>query len=180
MHRSNLLAQLDEYSARFPNEQACVARFIELIETQSRCFERDCWEPGHITGSAWVVDTQQSRVLLTHHRKLNIWVQLGGHSDGDTNTPEVALREAQEESGLPVLPLNTAIFDLDIHEIPARKAILATRTLMCVMSLSQNTMISCSVKNLTNWPGYQSTPLRRKREKPRSCGCGISGCKSNL
>lgn len=121
MHRSNLLAQLGEYGARYPNERACVQRFIELIETQSRCFERDCWVPGHITGSAWVVDTQQSRVLLTHHRKLNIWVQLGGHSDGDTNTPQVALREAQEESGLPVRPLAAAIFDLDIHEIPARK-----------------------------------------------------------
>jgi 8-oxo-dGTP pyrophosphatase MutT (NUDIX family) len=122
MHRSNLLAQLEEYRSRYPNEQLCIQRFVDLIEAEPNCFERDCWVPGHITGSAWLVDARHSRLLLTHHRKLNIWVQLGGHSDGDANTPEVALREAQEESGLPVRPLAATIFDLDIHEIPARKS----------------------------------------------------------
>ncbi len=84
---------------------------------------------GHITGSAWLVNSTGEQVLLTHHKKLDRWLQLGGHSDGDANTASVALREAQEESGLAVSPgyakadqrLETDIFDVDVHEIPARK-----------------------------------------------------------
>jgi 8-oxo-dGTP pyrophosphatase MutT (NUDIX family) len=60
-------------------------------------------------------------VLLTHHRKLGRWLQLGGHSDGDPDTLGVAQTEASEESGLCVRPLSEAVFDLDVHEIPARK-----------------------------------------------------------
>ena len=40
------------------------------------------------------------RVLLTHHRKLDRWLQLGGHADGDRDLARVALKEAEEESGL--------------------------------------------------------------------------------
>jgi 8-oxo-dGTP pyrophosphatase MutT (NUDIX family) len=59
---------------------------------------------------------------LTHHAKLGIWVQLGGHTDEGEDWTEAALREAREESGLPDLRLvRPGLFDLDIHEIPARK-----------------------------------------------------------
>ena len=60
------------------------------------------------------------RVLLAHHRKLGRWLQPGGHSDGDPDTLAVALREAREESGLDVRALDDAIFDIDVHRIPAR------------------------------------------------------------
>ncbi|MBC7980842.1 MAG: NUDIX hydrolase [Armatimonadetes bacterium] len=77
---------------------------------------------GHITGSAWVVNADGSEVLLTHHRKLDRWLQLGGHADGDCDTLSVAIKEAEEESGLrDFTPLGSGIFDLDIHPIPARK-----------------------------------------------------------
>ena len=68
------------------------------------CFERSC-VPGHVTGSAWLVSHDRSRFLLTHHRKLGRWLQLGGHSDGDPDTAQVALREAREESGIAALTL---------------------------------------------------------------------------
>ena len=58
-------------------------------------------------------------MLLTHHRKLGRWLQPGGHSDGEADTLAVALREAEEESGLPVRAHDDAIFDLDVHPIPA-------------------------------------------------------------
>ena len=61
-----------------------------------------------------------ARVLLTHHRKLGRWLQLGGHADGDTDLARVALREAGEESGLCELIGATEIFDLDRHRIGAR------------------------------------------------------------
>jgi len=120
MHGRNLLRQLTEYAGRHPEEQAVVDRFEQLITEEPRCFHRDCWR-GHITGSAWVVDPSGRALLLTHHKKLDIWVQLGGHSDGDPDTQAVAVREAEEESGLSVELVSAAIFDIDIHEIPARK-----------------------------------------------------------
>jgi len=68
-----------------------------------------------------VVDLERAHALLTHHRKLNKWLQLGGHADGDSDILRVALREAREESGLATIrPVSTAIYDIDIHVIPAR------------------------------------------------------------
>lgn len=75
---------------------------------------------GHFTGSAWLVSGDGQRALLMHHRKLNRWLQPGGHADGDTDLARVALREAEEESGLSELVVEPDIFDLDRHRIPAR------------------------------------------------------------
>ena len=121
MHRRNLLDQLHAYGRRHPEERATVERFVDFVAHEPRCFERDCWH-GHVTGSAWLLDPECGSLLLTHHKKLNIWVQLGGHSDGDPDTRTVALREAEEESGMPVKLLQPDILDIDIHEIPARKS----------------------------------------------------------
>ena len=122
MHRRKLLALLDDYEARYgtsDEERTACERMRAFVEAHEDCFERNC-VPGHITGSAWVLDPTRERVLLTHHRKLDIWVQLGGHSDGETDPAKVALAEATEESGLEVELLAPEIFDIDIHEIPAR------------------------------------------------------------
>ncbi len=121
MHRQPLLKLLDAYERRFPDEAAVVERFRALVNAHENCFERDCWV-GHITGSAWLVDAKSERVLLTHHKKLDRWLQLGGHSDGEPNTLLAAQREAEEESGLAVVALDELPLDLDVHEIPARKA----------------------------------------------------------
>lgn len=96
---------------------------VDLFETfltgSPRVFER-VHAHGHFTGSAWLVSADGKRVLLTHHRKLGRWLQLGGHADGDTDLARVALKEAGEESGLGDLVVDENIFDLDRHEIPAR------------------------------------------------------------
>ncbi|HWR96734.1 MAG TPA: NUDIX hydrolase [Arenimonas sp.] len=86
----------------------------------------DCCERrlavGHLTGSAWLVSKDGRRALLMHHRKLDRWLQPGGHADGDADLAQVALREAQEETGLPHLAVDPWVFDLDRHRIPARGA----------------------------------------------------------
>ena len=120
MHRQPLLKLLDRYAERWPEERALVARFCGLVNEHENCFERDCWA-GHITGSAWLVNRSGSHVLLTHHRKLERWLQLGGHSDGEPDTLLAAKREAEEESGLKVRALDDLPLDLDVHEIPARR-----------------------------------------------------------
>ena len=88
------------------------------------CFERTC-RPGHITGAAWILSADRRRCLLTHHRKLDRWLQLGGHADGQWHVEEVALREAREESGLTrfdFVPIDGVLMplDVDVHQIPAR------------------------------------------------------------
>ncbi|MET9254285.1 NUDIX hydrolase [Streptomyces sp. NPDC048182] len=61
---------------------------------------------GHITASALVIDPSGGRVLLTLHRKLRMWLQMGGHCEpGDDTLARAALREATEESGVEGLAL---------------------------------------------------------------------------
>ena len=94
-------------------------RFIAFINSYLDCFDRSC-SLGHITGSSFVISPDKSSVLLSFHRKLNIWVQLGGHADGEADVINVALREAHEESGIKLddLYIYKDIIDLDIHLIP--------------------------------------------------------------
>ena len=94
---------------------------IRFVEAHADCLLRTCI-PGHLTGSAWIVSPDRARTLLTHHRKLDKWLQLGGHADGDPDLSAVALREAREESGLARLRLlANELFDVDRHWIPARR-----------------------------------------------------------
>ena len=76
---------------------------------------------GHVTASALVIDPARERVLLTLHRKLRMWLQMGGHCEPvDTSVAEAALREATEESGVAGLTLLPGgPVRLDRHPIPA-------------------------------------------------------------
>jgi 8-oxo-dGTP pyrophosphatase MutT (NUDIX family) len=121
VHREPLKALLRAYRAHHPDEGETVDRFEAFVLVHPDCFERSL-TAGHVTGSAWVVDPSGADVLLTHHRKLDLWVQLGGHADGDPDIAAVARREAMEESGIEDLVLDDpAVFDLDVHLIPERR-----------------------------------------------------------
>ncbi|GAA4901488.1 NUDIX hydrolase [Streptomyces coeruleoprunus] len=76
---------------------------------------------GHLTASALVVDPERGGVLLTLHKKLGMWLQMGGHCEPqDTTVAGAALREATEESGIPGLTLLPGgPRRLDRHPIPA-------------------------------------------------------------
>ncbi|AGA76631.1 NUDIX hydrolase [Echinicola vietnamensis] len=118
MNREELAKALKSYRTPFEEEQLFVQQFIELTD-DPLAFHRDRKE-GHFTASAWIVNKTRTHALLTHHRKLNRWLQLGGHADGNENLLEVAMNEAREESGLISLKLvDRGIFDIDKHIIPA-------------------------------------------------------------
>lgn len=100
-------------------ESAVAERFLEFLHSAPQVFERS-HAAAHFTGSAWLVSADGARVLLMHHRKLGRWLQPGGHADGDADLARVALREAQEETGVVGLRVEGDIFDIDRHRIPAR------------------------------------------------------------
>ncbi len=118
MHRREILEKLARHIPYDAHERESLRRIIEFVSTTLPCFDRSHLA-GHVTGSAWVLNHDGTKVLLTHHRKLNKWLQLGGHCDGDANVLRVAIREAQEESGVTdIEPLTDAVFDVDVHPIP--------------------------------------------------------------
>ena len=124
--RETVLSVLDAYERVYPDEAAMIDRVRTLVCAHVDCLLRSC-VPGHLTGSAWIVSSDHKRCLLTHHRKLNKWLQLGGHADGQTEPSLVALREAREESGMRAFEWVTiqgklVPLDIDVHVIPARGA----------------------------------------------------------
>ncbi|MEY4485374.1 MAG: hypothetical protein RL693_2826 [Verrucomicrobiota bacterium] len=121
MTRQEFRQQLKELDlTQRPEEVSFRERMIALLDEAEDCFHRSCF-PAHFTGSALVVSADGSKALLHHHRKLNRWLQFGGHCDGDEHVLRVAQREALEESGVEGLILASAKpFDLDIHSIPAK------------------------------------------------------------
>jgi 8-oxo-dGTP pyrophosphatase MutT (NUDIX family) len=119
-----IIAQIEGHPAADEKEARDAAFIVQMCRQHPNILNMNC-EPGHLTGSALIVDPRGRRVLLNHHAKLNRWMQFGGHFDYETEPHRVALREAQEESGL--LDLRFAqpgdpplCFDIDAHEIPAR------------------------------------------------------------
>jgi len=103
-------------------EAAMVSDGLSFIGGHADCLHRTCVQ-GHLTGSAWIVSPKRDRTLLVHHRKLDRWLQPGGHADGDPDLARAALREAREETGLASPRLvSPEIFDFDRHWIPGRGA----------------------------------------------------------
>jgi 8-oxo-dGTP pyrophosphatase MutT (NUDIX family) len=120
--RAQLFEALLRHVPADEREAADRAAILRLVETEPACFSRATFAPGHVTGSAFVVCRSTGLVLLHHHRRLDAWLQLGGHDDGERDARATALREGREESGLEDLTLLTPdILDLDVHDIPAGK-----------------------------------------------------------
>ena len=117
-----LEARFRAHAPDCPEEREAVAQCLALLRDGAQGFVRERLD-GHFTASAWLVSADGRRALLTHHRKLDRWLQPGGHADGDADLARVALKEAEEESGLPGLRLEGGIFDIDRHWIPERKGV---------------------------------------------------------
>ena len=115
------LPHLGSYTPRAARDRAfadATARFIAAHG--ARAFGRDPLT-GHVTASAFVISPDRNSVLLMHHAKLDRWLQMGGHCDGNADVRAVAMREAREETGLTSIGFVTRkIIDIDVHEIPAR------------------------------------------------------------
>ena len=119
MNREILRSSLELYRTPFEEEAGFVEDFISLTQDEL-AFRRERLA-GHFTASAWIVNKKRTHTLMTLHKKLNRWLQLGGHADGNENLLEVAMNEAKEESGLTSLRfVDAGIFDIDRHVIPQK------------------------------------------------------------
>jgi 8-oxo-dGTP pyrophosphatase MutT (NUDIX family) len=115
-----LLEQLARYAGAWPAESTTTNDFKAFLKSHDDSFQCSCGI-GHITGSAFIVDPTITRTLLVHHRKLGKWLQPGGHCDPGETALEAAVREAWEETGVSASALSPeSLFDIDIHQIPAR------------------------------------------------------------
>ena len=107
-------------------QKDCLLKMMKLMAEHTDYLHRSN-HFAHFTASALVVSEDEKSVVLLHHKKLNKWLQPGGHADGEEDLTEVALKEVREETGLKDLEVKkdengeAFVFDLDIHEIPARK-----------------------------------------------------------
>lgn len=126
MHRRHLKELFARYLSRWPDEYEVTQRFAAFVDGHDDCLLRSCG-PGHITASAWILSPDGDAALLTHHKKLDKWLQLGGHVDGEVQVENACLREAQEESGMkefrfvPWAGEALVPLDLDVHLIPQRQ-----------------------------------------------------------
>ena len=111
-------AELAAYAAPDEQQAGVQRQMLAFVDAHPDALWRSCLT-GHLTGSALVVDAPCERVLLLFHRKVQRWLQPGGHVDGDANLPAAALREATEETGIEGLRVVVPAIDLDIHEFRA-------------------------------------------------------------
>lgn len=119
MEKQKLIELIEAYRPLYEKEEKYKEDILAFLNENDVYFGKGN-TAGHITASSWVLDTTGNKTLLTHHRKLGRWLQLGGHVDEGEIIQEAALREAREESGLENLKLlHKNIFDLDVHLIPA-------------------------------------------------------------
>ena len=111
---------LREHAAADAREEGFRAEMLALCDSEGAC-SRHHYVPGHFTASAFVVSPDGDEVLMIHHSKLQRWLQPGGHfEDGDPDAIAAALREVVEETGVADVEILDGLFDVDVHEIPAR------------------------------------------------------------
>ncbi|MEB4211601.1 NUDIX domain-containing protein [Mycobacterium sp. 94-17] len=115
--RSSAIAVLSDWEAPGPAQDSLRHAVLAFVLARDDACLREC-VPGHVTASALVLDHSGERVLLTLHRRLRRWVQLGGHCDDDDDSVvAAALREATEESGIDGLRLDPRLVAVHVHPV---------------------------------------------------------------
>ena len=115
---SSIETLLDGFDA---DAQPLVMERAMALARSTNPTDRDRFSPGHFTASGFVVSPDGSSLLLIHHRRLDRWLQPGGHIDPEDASPIAgAAREVTEETGVGVEPILPDLIDLDIHSIPPR------------------------------------------------------------
>jgi 8-oxo-dGTP pyrophosphatase MutT (NUDIX family) len=119
----SLVTLVEHYTPIDATEADHKTTILNLLYQQPNPLDSDCYEPGHATGSAWVVSKSTQQVALIYHQHLQRWLQPGGHAEPhEPDLQTVSQREAQEELGIQLDAKTLTLFDLDVHRIPASKS----------------------------------------------------------
>ena len=132
---------LSRWTPTDENQLRLRAEFRQLLQDRPDGLRREC-VPAHITASALVVDVEAKHVLLGLHRKVGLWLQMGGHcEEADETLAAAALREAVEESGIDDLRLLSQPIDLDKHAAPCAHGIVQWRFDVRFMAVARRSQI---------------------------------------
>lgn len=114
------IAAIAAFSPQSEQEEADQRNMLNYIDRVGDAALRRESALAHITSSGFILNAAQSKVLFVHHNIRGVWGWTGGHADGDSDLPAVALREAQEETGAQNLQLlSPHIASLDVLPVPA-------------------------------------------------------------
>ena len=124
MNSNRLIDMLAAHVPHDADERVHCANIVAFVLRNPASWWQRETRDGHVTASAWVLNVAGTHALLLHHAKLDCWVQPGGHLDADdASVAAGAMREAYEETGLDSLQFaDEKLFDVDVHQIPARGA----------------------------------------------------------
>ena len=110
----SLLQEIENYIPANEQEEKDKKIILDFMKHNPDCLTREN-EIAHFTASSWIVNKDRTKVLMIYHNIYNSWAWTGGHADGDDNLLHVALKEANEETGLTSLePIKNDIFSLEI------------------------------------------------------------------
>ena len=112
----NLTQQLTQYCPWNEQEEADRRELLRRLESSEDLYTRSN-AAAHLTASAWVVSPDRQQVLMAYHNLYQSWAWLGGHADGESDLLSVALREANEESGIQAAPVSPDMFSLEILHV---------------------------------------------------------------
>lgn len=121
--RDHTIQWVESFAPAREREVQSRRQTLELLRGSKTPFDRRHYEPGHITASGLVLSPDGNRVLLVFHRRLQAWLQPGGHVDeSDSDVAATAAREVREETGVTLAPdHNPPLVAVDVHQIPANR-----------------------------------------------------------
>jgi 8-oxo-dGTP pyrophosphatase MutT (NUDIX family) len=118
----SILTSVEAHCPIDPTEAAHKTAILNHLQESLDPMDSFCFEPGHATGSAWVIAKDTQQFALIYHQTLKRWLQPGGHAEPEEqDLLTVSIREAQEELGIVLDPEQTLLLDLDVHRIPETK-----------------------------------------------------------
>ena len=113
---SRLRTQIEVFAPWNEQEEADRRQILADMDAFPNLLTREN-ATAHFTASCWIVNPDRTKALMAYHNLYQSWAWLGGHADGESDLLSVALREANEESGVLAVPVSPEIFSLEILHV---------------------------------------------------------------
>ena len=114
INTDNLKENLEQYKPYNEQEEVEKRIMLKYLTDFDNSLTRQN-EYGHFTSSAFVLNKERTKILMIYHNIYKSWAWVGGHSDGDSDLLQVAIKEAKEETGITnVKPVSDDIYSLEI------------------------------------------------------------------